>query len=133
MAQCEWVDDGGKRCGLTAATGDFFCPTHKYRPNSTVGTVAHPGTGAEAGAATGTASQAQEYSQKINEAASMARDYISEKTGAVGEKLQELRNKDYSQMADDAKQYARQNPGQALLISAAAGFLLGILLRGNRR
>ena len=51
----------------------------------------------------------------------------------VGEKFQDLRNKDYGQMADDAKQYARQNPGQALLISAAAGFLLGLLLRGSRR
>jgi ElaB/YqjD/DUF883 family membrane-anchored ribosome-binding protein len=44
-----------------------------------------------------------------------------------------LQNVDYKQVAEDAKTYARQNPGQALLISAAAGFLLGLLLRGSRR
>jgi len=90
-------------------------------------------TGGGAGAATGLASQAQEYGQKIADAASSAKDYVAEKAGVVGEKFQDLRNKDYGQMADDAKQYARQNPGQALLISAAAGFLLGLLLRGSRR
>jgi ElaB/YqjD/DUF883 family membrane-anchored ribosome-binding protein len=36
-------------------------------------------------------------------------------------------------VAEDAKTYARQNPGQALLISAAAGFLLGLLIRSSRR
>lgn len=90
-------------------------------------------TGGGAGAATGLAAQAQQYGQKIADAASTAKDYVTERAGVVGEKIQDLRNKDYGQIADDAKQYARQNPGQALLISAAAGFLLGILLRGSRR
>ena len=51
----------------------------------------------------------------------------------MGDKFQDLRNKDYGQIAEEAKQYARQNPGQAILISAAAGFVIGLLLRGGRR
>jgi ElaB/YqjD/DUF883 family membrane-anchored ribosome-binding protein len=30
---------------------------------------------------------------------------------------------------EDAKQFAREKPGQAILISAAAGIVLGLLLR----
>ncbi|MCA1635688.1 MAG: hypothetical protein LC802_18865 [Acidobacteria bacterium] len=68
------------------------------------------GGGAATGTATGLAAQAKEYGQKVSE-----------------------RNVDYGQLAEDAKQYARQKPGQALLISAAAGFVIGLLLRGGSR
>jgi ElaB/YqjD/DUF883 family membrane-anchored ribosome-binding protein len=91
------------------------------------------GGGAGAGTATGLAQTAQEYGQKIAGAASTAKDYVSDKMGVVGDKIGELRNKDFSEVANDAKEYARQNPGQALLISAAAGFVLGLLIRGSRR
>ena len=91
------------------------------------------GSGAGAGTATGLAQTAQEYGQKIAGAASTARDYVSDKVSVVGDKIGELRNKDFSEVATDAKEYARQNPGQALLISAAAGFVLGLLIRGTRR
>lgn len=91
------------------------------------------GGGAGAGTATGLAQTAQEYGQKIAGAASTARDYVSDKMSVVGDKIGELRNKDFSEVANDAKEYARQNPGQALLISAAAGFVLGLLIRGSRR
>lgn len=76
---------------------------------------------------------AQEYGQKIADAASQAKDYMSDKLSPAVDKFRELQQKDYGQVADDAKEYARQNPGQAILISAAAGFLLGLLLRGTRR
>ena len=89
--------------------------------------------GAGTGAATGLAQTAQEYGQKIAGAASTAKDYVSDKMGVVGDKIGELRNKDFSEVATEAKEYARQNPGQALLISAAAGFVLGLLIRGSRR
>jgi ElaB/YqjD/DUF883 family membrane-anchored ribosome-binding protein len=94
------------------------------------------------GAATGTATapdrggitaKAKEYGQTVADAATQAKDYLSEKAGVVGEKFQDLRNKDYGQIADEAKDYARQNPGQALLIAAAAGFVIGLLVRGGRR
>ena len=94
------------------------------------------GTG---GAATATApaqgltAQAQEYGQKIAGAANQAKDYVSDKVAVVGDKFKELQNKDFSQVAEEAKEYARQKPGQALLISAAAGFLIGLLLRSSRR
>ena len=40
---------------------------------------------------------------------------------------------DYRQVAEDAKQYARERPGQAIVVAAAAGFLIGLLIRGSRR
>lgn len=91
------------------------------------------GSGAGAGTATGLSQTAQEYGQRIAGAASTAKDYVSDKMSVVGDKIGELRNKDFSEVANDAKAYARQNPGQALLISAAAGFVLGLLIRGSRR
>ncbi|MER3428765.1 MAG: hypothetical protein C4334_11840 [Pyrinomonas sp.] len=77
--------------------------------------------------------QAQHIGQKVATAATQAKEYISEKATVVGEKIKGLQNTDIREVAENAKSYARQNPGQALLISAAAGFLLGLLLRGGRR
>ena len=95
------------------------------------------GGGAATGAATapdkGIAAKAKEYGQTVADAASQAKDFISEKASVVGDKIQDLRNVDYGQIANDAKDYARQNPGQALLIAAAAGFVIGLLVRGGRR
>jgi ElaB/YqjD/DUF883 family membrane-anchored ribosome-binding protein len=89
-------------------------------------------------------SQTQNYTQKITDvaaqardkitdAASQARDFVSDKVSVVGDKIKDLQNKDLNEIAENAKDYARQNPGQALLISAAAGFLIGLLIRGSRR
>jgi ElaB/YqjD/DUF883 family membrane-anchored ribosome-binding protein len=103
---------------------------------STTGSASGTGGGAGAGTAPareGIAGMAQEYGQKITDAASQAKDYMSDKLTPAVDKLNELRQKDYGQIADDAKEYAKQNPGQAILISAAAGFLLGLLLRNSRR
>ena len=76
---------------------------------------------------------ARECGSKFSEAASRAGDYVSDKVNAVGNKLKDLHGKDISEIADEAKDYARKNPGQATLISAAAGVFLGFLLRGGRR
>jgi ElaB/YqjD/DUF883 family membrane-anchored ribosome-binding protein len=96
-----------------------------------------PGGGAATGAATapasGIAGKAKEYGQTVVDAASQAKDYITDKAGPVVDKLQDLRNVDYQQYATQAKDYARQNPGQALLVAAAAGFVIGLLVRGGRR
>ncbi|HEX6622449.1 MAG TPA: DUF883 C-terminal domain-containing protein [Pyrinomonadaceae bacterium] len=96
------------------------------------------GGGSAAGTATapstsGIASQAKEYGQKVADAATKAKDYLSDRASQAGEKIQDLRNVDYGQLAEDAKDYARQKPGQAILIAAAAGFVVGLLLRGSRR
>lgn len=77
-------------------------------------------------------SQAQEYGQKIQDAAVKARDYASEKFSQAGDKFNELKDKDPKQLVEDAKNFAREKPGQALLISAAAGLVLGLLLKRRR-
>jgi len=73
--------------------------------------------------------QAQEYGQKPQDVAVRARDFASEKFSQAGDKLKDLQDKDPKQIVEDAKQFAREKPGQAILISAAAGIVLGLLLR----
>ena len=97
-------------------------------------------TGTPGGASTGTATAregiagtAQEYGQKIADAATTAKDYVSDKISVAGDKFKDLQNVDYQQYAEQAKNYAREKPGQALLISAAAGFLIGLLLKSSNR
>ena len=100
-----------------------------------VGTGASSGTGTGTGTGTATAlsTAAQDYGHKISEAATQAKDYVADKVSVVGDKLKELQNADLAEVAENAKDYARKNPGQAILISAAAGLLLGLILRGGRR
>ena len=38
---------------------------------------------------------------------------------------------DYGYIWDDVRGYVRENPGTSLAISAAVGFVLGFLLRGD--
>jgi len=90
-------------------------------------------TGAATAPASGIAGKAKEYGQTVVDAASQAKDYLSDKAAPVVDKLQGLRDVDYQQYATQAKDYARQNPGQALLVAAAAGFVIGLLARGGRR
>ena len=90
-------------------------------------------SGGGSGQGTATAAGTQGYTERITDAASQAKEYVSDKMSVVGDRLKDLQNTDYREVAENARQYARQNPGQALLISAAAGFLLGILLRCGRR
>jgi ElaB/YqjD/DUF883 family membrane-anchored ribosome-binding protein len=77
--------------------------------------------------------EVQTYGQKISEAANQAKDYVSDKVTVVGDKIKELQNVDVKELAANATDYARKNPGQAILISAAAGLVLGLILRGGRR
>jgi ElaB/YqjD/DUF883 family membrane-anchored ribosome-binding protein len=72
---------------------------------------------------------AQEYGQKLQDVAVRARDYASEKFSQAGDRLKELQGKDPKQIVEDAKQFAREKPGQTILISAAVGLVLGLLLR----
>ena len=77
--------------------------------------------------------RAQDYGKKIADAASRASDYIEQKAGVLGDKFKDLQGKDFREIADEAKDYARRKPGHAILISAAAGLVLGFLLRNSRR
>ena len=107
--------------------------------NTTTGTGSRTGagtgtgTGTSAGTATALSQTAQDYGHKISEAATQAKDYVTDKVSVVGDKLKELQNADLAEVAENAKDYARKNPGQAILISAAAGLLLGLIIRGGRR
>jgi ElaB/YqjD/DUF883 family membrane-anchored ribosome-binding protein len=106
---------------------------------STGGGLSTTGTGGGAGAGTATApasgigARAKEYGQTVADAATTAREYLTDKAGVVGDKIQGLKDVDYAEYANQAKDYARQNPGQALLVAAAAGFVIGLLVRGGRR
>lgn len=76
--------------------------------------------------------QAQEYGQKIQDTATKAYDYASEKVTQAGDKVKELSSKDPRELVEDAKEFARQKPGQTILISAAVGLVLGLILRGRK-
>jgi ElaB/YqjD/DUF883 family membrane-anchored ribosome-binding protein len=80
----------------------------------------------------GLAEPAVEYSEKISGAVSQARDYLGDKVSTIGEKIRGLATDDLSELADKAKDFARQKPGQAILVSAAAGVLLGLIIRSRR-
>jgi ElaB/YqjD/DUF883 family membrane-anchored ribosome-binding protein len=96
-----------------------------------------PTTGGQStGSSTGTAASRAEdkgYGAKIAEAATTAKDYVADKVSVIGDKLTDLKNTDIKEVATQAKDYAQKNPGQAILISAAAGLVLGMLIRGSRR
>ena len=77
--------------------------------------------------------QAQEYGQKIQDAAVKAKDFASDKFAQAGDKFKELSNKDPKELVEDAKEFARQKPGQTILISAAIGLIVGLLLKAGRR
>ena len=72
--------------------------------------------------------QAQEYGQKFQDAASRAKDYATESFQYAGDKFKELQNKDPKELLEDAKDFAREKPGQALLIAGAVGVVVGWLL-----
>jgi ElaB/YqjD/DUF883 family membrane-anchored ribosome-binding protein len=103
---------------------------------STTGSTGYTGstgsTGGGTGAGTALSQTAQDYGKKVTEVATQAKDYVADKVSVVGDKLKDLQNADLGQVADNAKEYARKNPGQAILISAGVGLLLGLLVRGRR-
>lgn len=77
--------------------------------------------------------QAQEYATKVQDAAKRASDFANEKFTAAGDKFKEMSAKDPKELVEDAKEFARQKPGQTILISAAVGLVLGLILRGGRK
>ena len=102
-------------------------------PTSNTGTgTGSTGAGTGTGTATALSQSAQNYGQKITDAATQAKDYVADKVSVVGDKIKDLQNADYAEIAENAKEYARKNPGQAILISAAAGLVVGLILRGRR-
>ena len=71
----------------------------------------------------------QAYASNFQDAADKARVFAEEKLAWAGDKFKEIQNKDPKEVIEDAKEYARQKPGQTILISAAIGLAIGLLLR----
>ena len=76
--------------------------------------------------------QAQEYGQRLQDAAVKAKDFAGDKFAQASDKFKELQGKDPKELVEDAKEFARQKPGQTILISAAIGLVLGFLLKGRK-
>ena len=123
----EGTTGANRPAGTTGTTGNTSTTGMTGSTGST-GTTGTTGTGT----ATALSQTAKEYGQKVSDAAIQAKDYVSDKLSVAGEKIKELQNADLGELAENAKEYARQKPGQALLISAAAGLLLGLIIRGRR-
>jgi len=96
---------------------------------TSLGTPATSSGGTGAGTAP---ALAQQYGQKLSDAATHAKDYLADKASVVSDKFKDLQNADLGELAENAKEYARRKPGQALLISAAVGLVLGLIVRGRR-
>lgn len=73
-----------------------------------------------------------QYQQKIQDGAMKAKEFINERFEQINEKIKEISSKDPAELIEDAKEFARKNPGQAILISAAVGLVLGLILRGRK-
>lgn len=77
-----------------------------------------------------------ETSEEVRRRAEKAREAARQRYEATSEQLHQHYTKareDFGSAFDDVIDYTRENPGQALLISAAAGFILGLLIRPRRR
>jgi len=77
--------------------------------------------------------QAEEYGQKLKDVAGNAFGYAQDKYSVANDKFQEIKAKDPKELVEDAKEFARQKPGQTILISAAVGLVLGLILKGGRK
>jgi ElaB/YqjD/DUF883 family membrane-anchored ribosome-binding protein len=124
---------GGTGTGTTGTTGTTGGSqgTQSHGSHGTTGTTGQAGAGGT-GTATALSQTAQDYGQRLSEVATQAKDYVSDKVSVVGDKIKDLQNADLGELAENAKEYARKKPGQALLISAGVGLLLGMILRGRR-
>jgi len=71
----------------------------------------------------------QVHGNNFQDAADKARVFAEEKLAWAGDKFKEIQNKDPKEFVEDAKEFARQKPGQTILISAAIGLVIGMLLR----
>lgn len=77
--------------------------------------------------------QAQNYGQQFQDAAAKAQAFASDKFAVASDKFKELQGKDPKELVEEAKEFARQKPGQALAVSAVVGLVLGLILRGGRK
>jgi ElaB/YqjD/DUF883 family membrane-anchored ribosome-binding protein len=77
--------------------------------------------------------QAQAYGQQAIEGLNRAKDYAAQYGQQAVDKIKELQNKDFSQIAEDAKDFARRKPVEAVAITAAVGLIVGLIIGRGRR
>ena len=68
--------------------------------------------------------------------AGKAGEYVKDRYGVAREGLDrgyDSARKDLDQLTGDVNAYVRDNPGRSVLIAAGLGFMIGFLLRGERR
>lgn len=78
---------------------------------------------------------AKRTGDEVKRRAERARKVARERYEVASEQLHEGYGKvrdDVGTVVDDAIDYTRENPGRAILIAAAAGFILGVLCRPRR-
>ena len=77
-----------------------------------------------------------ELGTKVRDQGERVGEYARERYGVAREKVGQgyvRARKDVDQLASDVNVYVQDNPGRAVMIAAGVGFLLGFLLRGERR
>ena len=78
----------------------------------------------------------ENVSQEVRREAGRASDYAKERYGVARESLRQgydRARKDFDQLSADVNAYVRDNPGRSVLIAAGLGFVIGMLLRSDRR
>ena len=76
------------------------------------------------GAAAKMASTAPTYGEKIVEAATQAKDYVSGTVATVGERIREIEAPSFDDLKQRTQDYIKQNPGWSIVFAATIGFLL---------
>ncbi|MDX1582514.1 MAG: hypothetical protein R3338_02840 [Thermoanaerobaculia bacterium] len=69
--------------------------------------------------------------EKFDQAGDTMKSAASEARKKYAKVKKKVSSADYSGMTDDLRSYVRQNPGKAIIVAAAAGFLVGLLLRDS--
>lgn len=84
-----------------------------------------------------TANQAREFVTErmgdVTESMSRVRDQVSDTVSRGMDRVRSMDRPDVDQMYDDVLESARANPGRTILISAAVGMVLGMMMRGGNR
>lgn len=74
-------------------------------------------------------------SHEVRREAERAGEFARERYGQAKDGLRQgyhRARKDLEQLSGDVETYVRDNPGRSVLIAAGLGFVLGLLLRGDR-
>ena len=75
-----------------------------------------------------TVTKAKEGYEKAKDGVGTAKDKVSEQVSKAKAGMKEIPNKSIGELADSVTEYAKQHPGQTILVSMGVGALSGMLL-----